>query len=79
MFDQDMWLYYMCLKQRFFSSVFFRFSLMLTVYKKNHMFLVVFVWYAWLLSEYKNNSLLLLLKFTLQILDLSLEAAIVVL
>ena len=52
---------------------------MLTLYQKNHMFLVVFVWYAWLLSEYKNSSFLLLLKFTLRILDLSLEAAIIVL
>ena len=36
MFDQDMWLYYTCLKQPSFSSVFFRFSLtMLTMYEKN--------------------------------------------
>ena len=41
MFDQDMWLYYMDLKQHFFSSVFFRFSLMLTMYEKKNIFLVV--------------------------------------
>ena len=41
MFDQDIWLYYMGLKQHFFSSVFFRFSLMLTMYEKKYLFLVV--------------------------------------
>ena len=46
---------YTHLGQLFFSLIFFRFSLMLTVYEKNHMFLVVFVWFVWLLSNYKNS------------------------
>ena len=54
-----MWLYYMRLKQRFFSSIFSRFSLMLTMYIKN-IFLVVFVWFPWLSSKYKNSFFLLL-------------------
>ena len=33
-FDQNIWLYYEHFKQHFFSSVFFRFSLMLTMYEK---------------------------------------------
>ena len=48
---------------------------MLAMYKKD-IFLVVFVWFAWLLSKYKNSFFMLLLSFTLLILDLSLEAAI---
>ena len=56
----SMWLYYTRVKQCFFSSTFFRFSLMLTMYKKS--ILVVFVWFAWLLSKYKNSFFLLLLK-----------------
>ena len=59
-FDQDMWLYYMCLKQHFFSSVFFRFSLML-----------LFLWFPWLVSIYKNSFLS---RFALLTLDLSSEA-----
>ena len=46
---------YTHLGQLFFSLIFFRFSLMLTVYEKNHIFLVVFVWFEWLLSKYKNS------------------------
>ena len=46
---------YTHLRQLFFSLIFFRFSLMSTVYEKNHIFLVVFVWFAWLLSKYKNS------------------------
>ena len=43
--------YYMRLK-RFFLSIFFRFSLILSLYKKILSFyLVVFVWFAWLLSR----------------------------
>ena len=34
-FDQDIWFYYIHLKQHFFSSAFFRFLLMLTMYEKN--------------------------------------------
>ena len=63
-FDQDMWLYYMCLKQHFFSSVFFRFSLML-----------LFVWFPWLASIYKNSFFSFLSRFALLTLDLSSEAA----
>ena len=51
-FDQDMWLYYMRLKEHFFSSVFFRFRLMLTIHEKK-----VFDWFAWLVSKYKNSFL----------------------
>ena len=58
-FDQDMWLCYMRLKQRIFSLVFFRFLLMLTTYEKNHIFLVEFVWFGWLVSKYKNKLLFL--------------------
>ena len=64
MFDQDMWLSYTHLKQ---SS---------TMYEENHIFLVVFVWFAWSLSKYKNSYFLLLLRFTLLILEFSSEAAI---
>ena len=46
---------YTHLRQLFFWLIFFRFSLMLTVYKKNHIFMVVFVWFVWLLSKYKNS------------------------
>ena len=63
-FDQDMWLYYTCLKQHFFSSVFFRFSLML-----------LFVWWPWLVSIYKNSFFSFLSRFALLTLDLSSEAA----
>ena len=63
-FDQDMWLYYTCLKQHFLSSVFFRFSLML-----------LFVWFPWLVSIYKNSFLSFLSRFALLTLDLSSEAA----
>ena len=73
MFDQD--IYYMRLKQHFFSSIFFRFPFMLTMYEKNNISLVVFVWFAWLLSKYKDSFFLLLLRFVLLILDLSPEAA----
>ena len=70
MFDQDMWLYYMCLKQHFFSSVFFRFLLMLTMSEK-----ILFVWFSWLVSKYKNKPFLFLSRFALLISHLSSEAA----
>ena len=67
MFDQDMWLCYMHLKQKLLLSVFFRFSLMLRTYEKNYIFLVVLVWFAWLFSKYKNSLFLFLLRFALLI------------
>ena len=70
-----MWLYYTSLKQQFLLSVSFRFSLMLMIYEKNHIFLVVFVWFAWLLSKYTNSFFLLLVRFVLLILDSSSDAA----
>ena len=57
--SSSMWLYYTRVKQCFFPSTFFRFSLMLK-YKKS--ILEVFVWLAWLLSKYKNSLFLLLFK-----------------
>lgn len=70
-FDPDVWLYHKCLKQHFILSVFFRFSLMLTIYEKKYFFLVVFVYLGWLLLEYKNSFFLFLLKRTLLLLNLS--------
>ena len=70
LFDQDMLLYYMRLKQHFFSSVFFRFSLMLTMYD-----FFLFAWFVWLVSKYKNSFFLFLSRFVLLILDSSSEAA----
>ena len=67
MFDQDMWLCYMHLKQKLLLSVFSRFSLMLRTYEKNYIFLVVLVWFAWLFSKYKNSLFLFLLRFALLI------------
>ena len=55
------------LKTTFFSSVFFRLSLMLKMYEA----IVVFVWFGQLLSKYKNSFLLFLSRFALLILGLS--------
>ena len=43
---------------------------MLTMYEKT-----LFGWFAWLISKYKNKFFLVLSRFALQILDLSLEAS----
>ena len=69
-FEQDIWLYYMRPKQHFFSSFFFRFSLMLAMYEKK-----LFVWFAWLVTKYKNSFISFLSGYALLILDLSSEAA----
>ena len=67
--DQDMALLNV-LKITFFSSVFFRLSLMLKMYETIVVF-AVFVWFAQLLSKYKNSFLLFLSRFALLILGLS--------
>ena len=43
---------------------------MLTMYEKT-----LFGWFAWLIPKYKNRFFLVLSRFALQILDLSLEAS----
>ena len=58
------------LKTTFFSSVFFRLSLMLKMYEAIVVF-AVFVWFGQLLSKYKNSFLLFLSRFALLILGLS--------
>ena len=58
------------LKTTFFSSVFFRLSLMLKMYEAIVVF-AVFVWFRQLLSKYKNSFLLFLSRFALLILGLS--------
>ena len=49
------------LKQHFLSSIFFRFLLMLAIYKKSHIFVLAFACFVKLLSKYKNSFFLLLL------------------
>ena len=66
--DQDMALLNV-LKITFFSSVFFRLSLMLKMYETIVVF-AKFVWFAQLLSKYKNSFLLFFSRFALLILGL---------